>query len=147
VCVTATRPSGAQLRQLAAGCWLSSDGERAAPVSRGDGPDGPGDGSGGPWSRAAPVAVGPADPGGYPSERGPYRSRVVLAEGKNREVRRLFASAGLDVTALKRTRVGGYRLPRDLAPGKARRLRPHEVRRVTNLGEQTRLQRALGVED
>ena len=46
------------------------------------------------------------------------------------KVRRLAEAAGLSVTALKRVRVGGLRLPRDLAIGEYRSLSPHEIRRA-----------------
>ena len=39
---------------------------------------------------------------------------------KRLQVRELVAAAGLDVVALKRVRVGGYRLPRELGIGRAR---------------------------
>ena len=42
--------------------------------------------------------------------------------------------AGLEVRVLRRVRVGGYRLPRSLAFGQLAELRPHEVRRVLNIG-------------
>lgn len=50
------------------------------------------------------------------------------------QVRNLVANAGLDVRVLRRVRIGGYRLPRDLGFGAFRELRPHEVRRVINAG-------------
>lgn len=43
--------------------------------------------------------------------------RVVLTEGRNRQIRRTFASIGYTVTALHRTQFGPYLLPADLAPG------------------------------
>lgn len=52
---------------------------------------------------------------------------VTLHEGRNRELRRLFAAAGHDVTRLKRIRFGGLELG-DLAPGEFRELSSGEVR-------------------
>lgn len=43
-------------------------------------------------------------------------------------------NAGLEVKTLRRVRIGGYRLPRDLPFGQFVELRPHEVRRVLNVG-------------
>jgi len=43
--------------------------------------------------------------------------RMVLTEGKNREVRRLWESQGLKVSRLMRIRFGNLNLPRNLTPG------------------------------
>lgn len=47
---------------------------------------------------------------------------VTLREGKNREVRRLFAENGLTVSRLKRIQYDQYTLPRDLPPGQFKTL-------------------------
>lgn len=53
--------------------------------------------------------------------------RVLLREGRKREVRRLFEAAGARVNRLIRVRYGPIALPRDLAAGSWRELPPREV--------------------
>lgn len=53
--------------------------------------------------------------------------RIVLTEGRNRQVRRMCAAAGLTVTRLVRTRIGALRDTR-LRPGEWRELTQAELR-------------------
>ncbi len=53
--------------------------------------------------------------------------RIVIHEGRNRQVRRMFTHVGADVLRLVRTRIGPIRDQR-LAPGEWRHLRADEVR-------------------
>ena len=80
--------------------------------------------------QVVPVAVALDD--SDPSKRN--RVRIIVAEGRNREVRNIVEAAGMEVKVLRRIRVGGYRIPRDLAFGRYVELKPHEVRRILNVG-------------
>ena len=55
---------------------------------------------------------------------------VVICQGKNRQVRRMCAQAGLNVLRLKRIREGSLRLDRNLAPGAWRELTGEELRHL-----------------
>ncbi|CAA0806391.1 pseudouridine synthase family protein [Striga hermonthica] len=54
--------------------------------------------------------------------------RLDVHEGRNHEVRELVKNAGLQIHALKRVRIGGFRLPTDLALGKHIELTPTHLR-------------------
>jgi len=53
--------------------------------------------------------------------------RAVLAEGRNREVRRMVEAAGARVSRLMRVRFGSIGLPLDLPPGRSRELASEAV--------------------
>jgi len=55
--------------------------------------------------------------------------RVTMREGKNREIRRVFARVGFPVKSLKRARIGHLSI-KGLKPGEARRLTPDEVEQL-----------------
>lgn len=59
--------------------------------------------------------------------------RVILKEGKNREVRRMFAAAGMMVSRLTRVRFGPINLPPRLKRGKWLELEEAEVKRLLEL--------------
>jgi len=59
--------------------------------------------------------------------------RVIIGEGRNREVRRMFEAVGLTVSRLIRTRYGVMVLPRGLKRGRWEELGENEVRHLLNI--------------
>ncbi len=55
---------------------------------------------------------------------------VVLMEGRNREVRRLWESQGLTVSRLKRVRFGSFFIPSAIKAGHYRELKPKESKEL-----------------
>ena len=81
---------------------------------------------------ALPVLRGPMELDGVPlsparvERAGEGILSVTIHEGRNRQVRRMCAQAGLQVTRLRRVREGALTLG-ELKPGRWRRLSPSEV--------------------
>mgnify|MGYP003674552825 CR=1 FL=1 len=59
--------------------------------------------------------------------------RVILKEGKNREVRRMFEAVGLTVSRLMRVRFGPINLPPRIKRGKWLEMNEKEIKRLLNL--------------
>jgi 23S rRNA pseudouridine2605 synthase len=64
-------------------------------------------------------------------ELSPRRARIVLIEGKNREIRRVFEYFECAIKHLTRVRIGDIRL-KDLFEGAFRELTPAEVQSLLN---------------
>ena len=56
--------------------------------------------------------------------------RVIVNEGRNREVRRLWEAVGGQVSRLIRVRYGALVLPDDLEPGRYLKLAEGEIRKL-----------------
>ena len=85
--------------------------------------------------RSSPATVKPI---GRNPKRGETILEMTLFEGRNREIRRVFAKVGLTVRRLQRTSIGPLELG-ELEPGAYRKLRAHELKFV---GEAEQMYRA-----
>ena len=74
----------------------------------------------------------------FVAERKPDRTVLifVLNEGRNRQIRRMCETVGLEVMRLKRTEIAGVKLGM-LPQGKWRPLNEREMRRLTNISQKT----------
>ncbi|WP_191013738.1 pseudouridine synthase [Treponema zioleckii] len=66
------------------------------------------------------------------SEINSHKMRVVLIEGKNREIRRVFENSGAVIRSLTRVRIGSVSVG-DLKPGEFRELTQFEIKELLNL--------------
>ncbi len=64
----------------------------------------------------------------------PRKIKIVLIEGKNREIRKMLESQNIGTRSLVRVRIGNINLD-DLRPGEHRDLTPREVRGLLELAE------------
>jgi 23S rRNA pseudouridine2605 synthase len=88
------------------------------------------------------LAEGPAS-ASRPHQAAAHSSfRVVLHEGRNREVRRLWEAVGFEVSRLLRIRYGPIELPRDMRPGTARRAEAALIERLGTAARRSRGGRA-----
>ena len=66
----------------------------------------------------------------------PRKIKIVLIEGKNREIRRMLESQNIGTRSLVRVRIGNVNLD-DLRPGEHRDLTPREVQGLLKLAERS----------
>jgi pseudouridine synthase len=64
------------------------------------------------------------------------RYEIVLGEGKNRQLRRMFEACDLKITRLKRQAIGPIPIGK-LRPGDWRELKPHEIRKLISAAQST----------
>ena len=79
-------------------------------------------------------AVAPAQVRRGRTTGGVSQLSVTIRQGKNRQVRRMCAQAGLTVLRLKRVREGALPLDRSLRPGQWRPLTPEELAALRGAG-------------
>ena len=57
----------------------------------------------------------------------PYTGLITITEGKFHQIKRMFASVGNEITALRRVRFGGIEIDPELGPGGYRELSDSEI--------------------
>ena len=65
------------------------------------------------------------------------RATITISEGKFHQVKKMFLSIGVKVTALKRVQFGDFLLDPDLAEGQHRRLNQEELKIIKNYLEKS----------
>ena len=60
------------------------------------------------------------------------RATITISEGKFHQVKKMFLSVGVKVTALKRVQFGDFLLDSDLAEGRYRHLNQEELKNIKN---------------
>jgi 23S rRNA pseudouridine2605 synthase len=120
-------PGDAAIRALARGVELDDGPARFDRIVRvRDGQGHVRDGDGGARDRGGPAHDRDREDAG----RGHSWFRVVLREGRNREVRRLWAAVGCEVSRLVRIRYGPFELAKGSRPGSWRRAAPAELEQL-----------------
>lgn len=69
--------------------------------------------------------------------QGPHLLRIILSEGKNRQIRRLCERAGIHIEKLKRVRVGNLNLG-DLTVGEYRPLKQNELADLRDMANKSK---------
>ena len=65
------------------------------------------------------------------------RATITISEGKFHQVKKMFLSVGVKVTALKRVQFGDFLLDSDLAEGQYRHLNKEELKIIKNYLEKS----------
>ena len=65
------------------------------------------------------------------------RATITISEGKFHQVKKMFLSVGVKVTALKRVQFGDFLLDPDLAEGQYRHLNKEELKNIKNYLEKS----------
>ena len=65
------------------------------------------------------------------------QASITISEGKFHQVKKMFLSVGVKVTALKRVQFGDFMLDSDLAEGQSRPLNPEELEVIKNYLEKS----------